>query len=123
MRDLTIGSRFRRALILLGPSVLAASLLSGEASAQTRGGNQDPSPLDPDPEPVRLPNGKLQREEILKADYEKNLMDARDLVRLARSFEVDLEKEEAFVFSISSMKKLDDVEKLTKRIRGRLTRY
>jgi len=61
-------------------------------------------------------------DEILKADYEKNLSDARELTGLAKSFEQDLEKNEAFVFSLASLKKLDDMEKLTKRIRARLKR-
>lgn len=72
---------------------------------------------------MRLPNGKKQVDEILKDDYEKNLQDARDLSSLARSFEEDLEKNDAFVFSLSSLKKLDDMEKLTKRIRGRMKRF
>jgi len=34
-------------------------------------------------EDVRLPNGKLQKDEILKADFEKSLQDARELSKLA----------------------------------------
>jgi hypothetical protein len=126
MRDLTIRSRVRRALILSGPAALATSLLRAQSNAQPKPVGIDPSIIpDPDEKPgnVRLPNGKNQQDEILKADYEKNVKDARDLLSLARSFEVDLEKDEAFVFSLSSLKKLDDMEKLTKRIRGRMTRY
>jgi hypothetical protein len=72
---------------------------------------------------ARLPNGKLQTDEILKDDYAKNLKDARDLTGLARGLEEDLEKNEAFVFSLASLKKLDDMERLTKRIRARMKRY
>lgn len=71
----------------------------------------------------RLPNGKKQRDEILKADYEQNLKDAQELSNLARSFEEDLEKDDRFVLSVNSLKKLDDIEKLTRRIRGRLKRF
>lgn len=74
------------------------------------------------PEDVRLPNGKKQSDEILKADYEKNLKDARELTALSRSLEDDLEKNDRFVLSLSSLKKLDDIEKLTRRIRGRMKR-
>ena len=77
---------------------------------------------DPNPANVRLPNGKKQMDEILKADYEKNLTDARELTGLAKSFREDLEKNEAFVLSLASLKKLDDMEKLTKRIRARMKR-
>ncbi len=107
-----------RRLIFLAPAALLTSLTSpGRLSAQ--------QPHLPDPgsdEPVILPNGKKQKDEILKADYEKDLQDARDLIDLARSFELDLEKDERFVLSVSSLRKLDDIEKITKRLRTRLKR-
>jgi cell division septation protein DedD len=49
--------------------------------------------------------------------------DAQELVSIAKSFEEDLEKDDRFVLSLSSLKKLDDIEKLTKRIRGRLKKF
>lgn len=67
-----------------------------------------------------MPNGKLQRDEILKADYQQNLKDARELIDLSTSFELDLEKSDRFVLSLGLLKKLDDMEKITKRIRGRM---
>ena len=122
MRDSTIRSRLRRTLILLGPVSLASSLLRGQS--KDIGG--DFSSIDPNsgekPGGVRLPNGKSQQDEILKADYQKNLKDARELLILARTFEENLEKDDAFVFSLASVKKLDDMEKITKRIRGRMMR-
>ena len=123
MRDLTIQSRFRRDLFLVVPAALAARLLS----AQTKPSGQGPPLLEPDgeekPGEIRLPNGKKQQDEIIKADFEKNVKDARELTDLAKSFEEDLEKNEAFVFSLSDLKKLDDMERLTKRIRGRMKRF
>lgn len=83
---------------------------------------QPPAPGEA-PEDIRLPNGKRQQDEILKAEYEQNVKDAQELANLARSFEEDLEKDDRFVLSLSSLKKLDDMEKLTKRIRGRMKRY
>jgi hypothetical protein len=80
-----------------------------------------PDPGDSDD--VRLPNGKKQSDEILKAEYEKNVKDAQELTNIARSFEEDLEKDDRYVLSLSSLKKLDDIEKLTKRIRSRMKRY
>ena len=84
----------------------------------------DPPRTDGKPPEVRLPNGRLQTDEILKDDYAKNLkLDARDLTGLARGLEVDpRRKNEAWVFSLSSLKKLDDMERLTKRIRARMKR-
>jgi hypothetical protein len=73
--------------------------------------------------PARLPNGKLQSEEILKDDYKKNLKDAQDLIDLAESLKMGLEKGEQHVLSISDMKKTEEIEKLAKRIRSRMRRY
>jgi hypothetical protein len=72
---------------------------------------------------VRLPNGKLQRDEIAKADYKKNLDDAIELARLAEELRADLEKETAFVVSLKTIKKTEDIEKLERNIRGRLKRF
>jgi len=79
----------------------------------------DHSSLDGD----RLPNGKSQREEIAKADYKKNLDDATELARLAEELKADLEKESAYVVSLKTIKKTEDIEKLERNIRARLKRY
>ena len=74
------------------------------------------------PEDVRLPNGKLQREEILKADYQKTLEDARTLSKLADELKSDLEKSDYNVLSVGTLKKTDDIDRLAKRIHDRLKR-
>ena len=76
----------------------------------------------PDPADVKLPNGKSQRDEIIRVDYERNLKDAGDLARLAEEIKDDLEKGDRYLVSLKTLKKLDDVEKLTKDIRQRLRR-
>src|ERR1700733_10645328 len=81
-------------------------------------------PLPPEtPEEIRLPNGKLQREEILKADYQRTLEDARALSKLADELKADLEKSDYNVLSVGMLKKTDDIDRLAKRIRDRLTRF
>jgi hypothetical protein len=75
------------------------------------------------PEDVRLPNGKMQRQEILKADYQKTLEDARELSKLADELKADLEKNDYNVLSLATLKKSDDIDKLAKRIHERLKRY
>ena len=69
---------------------------------------------------TKLPNGKSQREEILKADYEKTLQDAAQLVKLSEELQDDLIKEDRHVHSLARLKKAEDIEKLAKRIRTRL---
>ncbi len=71
-------------------------------------------------EEVTLPNGKLQRDEILKAEHQQNVKDAAELLELAEQLKIDLEKSDRFVVSMATIKKTDDIEKLAKRIRARL---
>jgi hypothetical protein len=71
-------------------------------------------------EDVTLPNGKSQRDEILKAEYQQNLKDASDLIDLAQQLKLDLEKNDRYVVSMATLKKTADIEKLVKRIRARM---
>lgn len=74
-------------------------------------------------EDIRLPSGKMQKEEILKADYEKSLEDAAALLNAAGDLKMDLENTGRHVLSIGTLKQLDNIERLTKRIRSRLKKY
>jgi hypothetical protein len=71
-------------------------------------------------EDVKLPNGKSQRDEILKALREDNIKDAAHLVELAEALKSDLQKTDRFVLSMDTLKKTDDIDKLVKKIRNRL---
>ena len=100
--------------------VLACALV---LPAQIPPASQQPHPGEVEPpaeEDVRLPNGKLQRDEILKAEYQKSLDDARQLSKLADDLKLDLEKNDRYVLSIATLKKTEEIEKLAKRIHDRL---
>ena len=71
----------------------------------------------------KLPNGKSQKDEIVKADYKTNMKDAAELARMAEELKDDLEKSGSGTVSVKTLKKLDDIEKLARSIRGRLKRY
>ncbi len=101
---------FLRSGLALGPAALAAQLLP----AQVIPGDDSPD--------TRLPNGRKQTDAILKSDYEQNVKDARELSSLSKSIELDFDKNDQNVLSLGILRKLDDVEKITKRIRGRLRR-
>jgi len=73
-----------------------------------------------DEEDVVLPNGKSQKDEILKSEHQQNLKDAAELAELAEQLKIDLEKNDRYVLSMATLKKTDDIEKLAKRIRTRL---
>src|SRR5580692_7113534 len=76
-----------------------------------------PRGLPPEEGDARLPNGKTQQEEILKADHERDLKDAAQLIELAEGLKEELEKNDQHVLSVSSLKKTEEIEKLAKRIR------
>jgi hypothetical protein len=89
--------------------------------AATLAFSQDPlPPLSSRQEDTKLPNGKSQREEILKAEHEQNLKDAAQLADLAEQLKEDLEKNDRHVLSVATLKKTDEIEKLAKKIRSRL---
>ncbi len=106
------------------PAALLAFLLLAQttplAQLPKTGGPGSPSPGDPTT--TRLPDGKLQSEEILKAEHKKTLKEADDLVRLTTEVRKQLDEHEHHVLSISLLKKLEEIEKLSKKMRDRLKR-
>lgn len=98
--------------------LLPCLLLTGYAQ-QPDPSKPDTNTHDPD---IRLPNGKLQRDEIVKAEHQKSLQDAADLIKLSEELKADLEKSSAFVVSVPAIKRTEEIEKLAKRIRSRLKR-
>jgi hypothetical protein len=106
----------RRALLMMIPAAVATRLLP----AQTASTQFPVPPPGDDRRDARLPNGKMQRDEIARAEYQKNVKDARDLADQARAFEEALEKDDRFVLSVSSLKKLDEMDKTLHRIRDRM---
>jgi len=72
------------------------------------------------PPDLRLPNGKSQRDEILKAERDQNMKDAAQLVTLAQQVQLEIEKNDRYVFSLSTLKKTDEIEKLAKKISSRM---
>ena len=101
------------ALVLLaGASVYALQQQGGGRGGGRRGAA--------DEEDVILPNGKSQKEEILKAAHRQNLKDAAELADLAEQLKTELEKNDRYILSMATLKKTDDIEKLAKRIRARM---
>src|SRR5712691_3060994 len=99
--------------------VLAAALFA--VAAPQIQDTREPAPRDPaNARDTRLPNGKSQQEEMLKADHASSLKDAAQLVELAEGLKEDLEKNDRHVLSVSTLKKTEEIEKLAKRIRSRL---
>ncbi len=71
-------------------------------------------------EDPRLPNGKSQKNAIAKEEHEQALKDAQQLVNVAEELRNELQRAGTFVVPLASVKKTEEIEKLAKRIRGRL---
>jgi hypothetical protein len=91
----------------------AAALAQREVQGTAPTGAQEP----------RLPDGRSQKEEILKHEYKKALEEAGELLKLAEGLKADLERDDRHVLSVQTLRRTEDIEKLAKRIRGRLKRY
>jgi hypothetical protein len=102
-------------------ALFTASLLTVATFAQgPRGRESNPDPFSaPD---IKLPSGKSQRDEILKSDHKKNQEDSVKLAALTAELKDELEQSDSHVVSVKMLKKLDDIEKLARSIRGRLRR-
>jgi hypothetical protein len=116
--------RFGRcALVLSMSAMISLAFLLGPSNVRSAAAPQTQSlpPTQNHPEEeTRLPNGKLQRDEILKAEHQQNLKDAAQLVELSEQLREDIEKNDRYVLSVSTLKKTDDIEKLVKKIRSRM---
>jgi hypothetical protein len=69
---------------------------------------------------VKLPNGKSQKDAIAEQQHTQALKSADQLIQLAQELKSELEKAGNFVVPVSTIKKTEDIEKLARKIRGRL---
>lgn len=100
-----------------------ASLFASALAAQ--------APLDPQadehrlpiPEPdedKKLPNGKSQKDAIAAQEHVEALKEAEQMVGLATQIKDELAKAGNFVVPLSTLHKTEEIEKLARKIRGRL---
>ena len=95
---------------------LAAPLAAGQTSAQP--------PTRPEDEPWnrKLPNGRSMSEALIKEDHERNLADLKKMRNLIGEVEKEIEKTGGQVVSMDNLKRLEELEKTSKRIRDRMRR-
>ena len=111
-----MNARWRQgALLLCIFSLIALLAVTQPIPAFQRGGLPGQQPED-----TKLPNGKSQRDEILKSEHEQNVKDAARLDELVEELKADIEKNDRYVLSISTMKKMDEIDRLLKKLRARL---
>jgi len=99
-------------------NLLASAALLGQTPNQ-QDNRQLPIPPNPD-EDTKLPNGKSQKDAIAKEDHEQALKDVNDLIAVAQQLRDELQKSGEHVLSVSSLKKTEEIERLARKIRGRL---
>jgi cell division septation protein DedD len=68
----------------------------------------------------KLPDGKSQKNAIAREQHEQALKDAKNLVEQAEQLRDELERSGNYTVSMASLKRAEDIEKLAKKIRGRL---
>ncbi len=116
--------------VLLASLAISQCLCASPSSARGQDSQdaQEPSPNPrhtfPNPEKPeqdrKLPNGKSQTDAIAKQDHDQALKDANELIAVAEQLRDELRKAGNYVVPVSSVKKTEEIEKLARRIRGRL---
>jgi hypothetical protein len=99
---------------------LAAACLGQSRQGRVVIDPETQQPVEPQSSDVKLPNGKSQKDEILKTEHAQNLKDAEELVQLSEELRNSLAKNDRYVLSLTDLKKTEDIEKLVKKIRGRM---
>ena len=105
----------RTALLCL----VSCPLVTAQEEAPQSPHREVPVPPNPDRD-RKLPNGKSQNDAIAKAAHDQALKDTNNLITLAEQLRDELQKAGTYVVPVSSLKKTDEIEKLARRIRGRL---
>jgi hypothetical protein len=101
---------------------LAAALLF-VACIATNYAQRPPRELRDADSEAALPPSKSQMEALLKEERKRSIQEAAQLIELAESLKQELEKDDRHVLSLTSLRKTEEIEKLAKRIHGRLKRF
>jgi hypothetical protein len=107
--------------MLVVPRIVSATAAPLHSEATTQGnGQQAPqhSPhLQPNQESSQLPLSEKQKNDLLKANFEKMKRDAGELADLAKALQEELNKSNENILSLNIVDKADKIEKLAKKIK------
>lgn len=70
-----------------------------------------------------MPDGRLQSEVLLKQAHKDNVKDLDQMKLLLEVVREDMDKSEGHVLSLKSLKNLEEIEKISRRVRGRMKRF
>ncbi|MFZ5928357.1 MAG: hypothetical protein ACOYX1_13015 [Acidobacteriota bacterium] len=93
------------------------------AMAVALGAQQLPAPPPGREEPKRLPDGRLWSEAVIKANHEANLKDLERMRKILDSVQEEIEKSKGHVLPLRSLKELEELERISKRVRDRMRRH
>lgn len=114
-----MGQTRRSAIALLFSSSLAAAQppdLDDEPPENRR----DRAPFPSEDSDPKLPNGKSQKDAIAQQQHAEALNAVNEMIGLAQQVKTELQKSGNFVVSVSTIKKTEEIEKLARKIRGKL---
>jgi hypothetical protein len=72
------------------------------------------------PDDAKLPNGKSRADAIAADEHKKAIKEADELVQEAEKLRDDIKNAGKFVVPLSAVRRTEEIEKLAKKIRGRL---
>ena len=97
--------------------LLLPVLLIGLLAAQSP---RKPFPTPQTGQPENPPAEGPSTDTLARAAYRDSLDDARKLLALAEGLKADIEKNDRYVVSMDTIHKTEEIEKIAKRIRGRM---
>jgi hypothetical protein len=100
-------------------ALLSALLLALPVAAQI----EPPPPPPRADQPKRLPDGRLWSEAVLKANYEANLKDLDRMRKILEAVQKELDESKGHVLSIKALKDLEELERLSRRVRDRMRQH
>jgi len=72
------------------------------------------------PDDAKLPNGKSRADAIAADEHKKAIEEANELVAAAQKLRDEIKDAGKFVVPVTAVRRTEEIEKLAKRIRGRL---
>lgn len=84
------------------------------------GQSPTPEPGGDKPDDAKLPNGKSRADAIAADEHKKAVEEANELVASAQKLRDDIKNAGKFVVPVAAVRRTEEIEKLAKRIRGRL---
>ena len=116
-------NRMRMARRFFAFSVLSGGFLLSRPQDQTLPADSEPPlmpPVDRGNRDVKLPNGKSRNNAIARDEHKKALAEAAELVTLSEQLRDEVQKAGEYVVSVAAVRKTEEIEKLARKIRGRL---